>query len=542
MTVISDVVVVVSAGGTSGPRGYSVLNGSGAPASTVGVNGDMYIDIATYPAAVTFYGPKAAGAWPASGVTMTNGATGPAGGDLSGTYPNPAVAKVNGIAVTGTPQAGQVPTATSTTAATWQTPSGSASAATTVTAETAYGQVTGAGAANTYSRGDHTHGSVALTGSAPATTEGIGTAAAVGSATAPARADHVHPMAAAAAPAASAVTSTQTTGVAATFAASDHVHAREGFGAVTAQTAFAAVSATGTAATVAHSDHAHGTPTLPTASVSVAGIVQLDGTAGDIAALGAQAAGAIGKAADAGHVHPTTGVALLSGGAATSGLWTFDTIPTVPASDPTTANQLTRKAYTDATYLPLAGGKLTGPLATSGNAFGSPQPINANLKAWTFDPASVANTAVATSQTLFLSAIYPAETFTSTTLYWHVSSVAVTPTAGQNFVGIYNSSGTLLASAGVDSDVLSTGTKATALAASLTAGSLYWVAFVFVAATAPQMPRPAGTSITGIGTLMNVGVTASTARFATNGTTRTSLPALTPSSNVLASGFWAAVA
>jgi hypothetical protein len=63
--------------GPAGANGTTVLNGTGAPASSLGSTGDFYIDTA----ADVLYGPKTTGGWPAAGVSLVGnpGATGPAG-------------------------------------------------------------------------------------------------------------------------------------------------------------------------------------------------------------------------------------------------------------------------------------------------------------------------------------------------------------------------------------------------------------------------------------------------------------------------------
>ncbi len=72
----------------------------------------------------------------------------------------------------------------------------------------------------------------------------------------------------------------------------------------------AAVQQAGGVTSVNGKNPSGGAVTLVAADV---GAATLDSTASDIQALGSQAVGSIGKAADAGHVHPTTGVAMLNG-------------------------------------------------------------------------------------------------------------------------------------------------------------------------------------------------------------------------------------
>lgn len=73
----------VGPAGAAGADGSKILTGAGAPAAATGANGDFYFDST----AKSLYGPKAGGAWPATGVVLSgpagaagaNGATGATG-------------------------------------------------------------------------------------------------------------------------------------------------------------------------------------------------------------------------------------------------------------------------------------------------------------------------------------------------------------------------------------------------------------------------------------------------------------------------------
>lgn len=187
---------------------------------------------------------------------------------------------------------------------------------------------------------------------------------------------------------------------------------------------------------------------------------------------------------------------------------------------------------------------LTGALDVDGYALGEVTPDAQNLVAWTYDPIGAVNNIVLTNGTIYLAKLHIPRTVAVTKLYWWMSVAGVTPTAGQNFGGLYDSAGTRLATADADATVTATAGLQTLTIAStaLTANTFVWAALVFNAGTAPTIQY--GSGATGTTTACNAGLTAANYRFATNGTSQTSLPTTrTPASNSasLIAGPWMAV-
>lgn len=239
------------------------------------------------------------------------------------------------------------------------------------------------------------------------------------------------------------------------------------------QTGTGAVSAAPAWGTIASGD-------LPTGTTGAKGALQLDGTAADLVAAGAAAAGATGKAADGGHAHPD--------------------------------NNFT--------------------------------PSDLGLLAWTYDIGVAASASTPTTNVVNLIRINIRQAISVTNVILAVATAGSGLTSGQNFAGLYNSSGTLIGTSADQTAAWgSTGLKTAALGGgpfALTAGTFVWVAFVSNTGTStPNFCRSGAVPAA----VMNAGFAAASARWATNGTATTALAgSITPASNALAGvGYWAAL-
>lgn len=169
-------------------------------------------------------------------------------------------------------------------------------------------------------------------------------------------------------------------------------------------------------------------------------------------------------------------------------------------------------------------------------------PADHGLLAWTHDPATLRSASNATtSGTVYLMKVKIVNRSTVVSnIILGIEAAGATLTAGQNLVGLYNSSGTRLAvSADQSANWTSTGLKTIALTTpqTLAVGS-YYVAILSVGTTPPQFAMGAGGA-----TSVNAGLSTGTARFLTGPSAQTSLPAsITLGSQTPTSGArWAAL-
>jgi hypothetical protein len=202
--------------------------------------------------------------------------------------------------------------------------------------------------------------------------------------------------------------------------------------------------------------------------------------------------------------------------------------------------------------LKYQGGVLTTPkslavggLSVAGTPMAQPNvqlPADHGAIAWTSDPALTTGTTATANGLVYLARMPIRTAATITKVWWDQTTGPTTPTAGQNFAGLYNSSGILLSSVNIDGKTGNGVQSATLDAAQSVTAGYVWMALMFNAATPPVLMRGGGQ--TAAANVFNQ--TAATYRWAVNGTTAglTALPSsITPSSNsqtgVIA--FWAAL-
>ncbi len=169
-----------------------------------------------------------------------------------------------------------------------------------------------------------------------------------------------------------------------------------------------------------------------------------------------------------------------------------------------------------------------------------PDPQFHGIKGWTYDPGTLnSNGRTFSAGILALVAVPIPVTATITSVNTYVIVGGATLTAGQNLVGLYSSSGTLLTGSPDQTTAwASAGPNVIALTTpqSVTGGPsvFVWVGFLFNGTTGPQIICNGGSTASA-----NIGLSAANTRFGHYGTAQTALPTITPASIVQdGNNFW----
>lgn len=190
-------------------------------------------------------------------------------------------------------------------------------------------------------------------------------------------------------------------------------------------------------------------------------------------------------------------------------------------------------------YLAVGGNAgIAASLDVAGSCSGIWGPRDNGLIAAAYDPIAATSTQQLTGGTIYLVKMPIARTATPTKLYWNVTTASTTPTAGQCWAAVLNSSGVILGTpTDIAADSASTGLRTTTVnPGELTANTFVWGAMVLAAATVATLSRTAAPT----GPL-GAGLATSEMRYAINGTGQATLTNRTPASNTAGPSLWMAL-
>lgn len=172
------------------------------------------------------------------------------------------------------------------------------------------------------------------------------------------------------------------------------------------------------------------------------------------------------------------------------------------------------------------------------HALGIVTPREHSLIAWTCEPRMVAGSSSDTlmsSGVWYLTGFYVSRSASATKIYWGTQTAATGQTASENFLVVFDSTGAVKVSLGIDAVLTgAAGAQTSTISSTALTPGFYWLGIV-QNATVPARLWRSPNSLNN-GTLLNWGISAAASKpCASNGSGVTAVGAITPSSNATAS-------